>query len=135
MQKINLNIYIGFFLYGFDLVIFLQEQKSEDSRGDYFGKREISDEKIIVFLPLLLDLFQVCHVPTCGEACDKDNMHFHFSGAMVTVTVTCNRGHDFRWQSSPSVGSGKKQVAAINVLLGTYGYLCGINVKKVFLGN
>ena len=123
------------FAIGFDLDIFLQGQKSEDLRGDFFGKQEISDEKVIVFLPLLLDLFQICHVPTCGESCDKDNMKFHFSGAMVTVTVTCNRGHDFRWQSSPSVGSGKKKVAAINVLLGTYGYLCGINVKKVNWGS
>ena len=90
---------------------------------------------MIVFFPLLLDLFKVCREANCGMTCDQDNIRFHFSGAMVTVSGTCNGGHDFRWQSSPSVGSGKKKVAAINALIGTYGYLCGINVKKVLTCN
>jgi hypothetical protein len=111
--------------------LFLQEKSSEVPQEDYFGSDQISAEKVIVFLPQLLGLFDVCHVPGCGQVCDQDNQMIHFSGAMVSITVTCNNGHEFKWKSSPTVGHGKNQVAAVNVLLGTYGYLCGINVKKV----
>ena len=106
----------------------LQDVKPD---SDYFASEPISAEKAIVFLPSLLELFEVCRLPGCGGYCDPDNRKITYSGAMVSVTVTCNSGHHFNWKSSPTVGQGKNQVSAINVLLGTYGYLCGINVKKV----
>ena len=109
----------------------MQEQSSGDGGDSYFGKDEITAEKLIVFLPSLLELFDICRTPMCGAACDRDNRKIHFRGAMLTVSGVCNNGHKYYWTSSPTVGQGKKQVAAINILLGTYGYLCGINVKKV----
>ena len=110
----------------------MQEQSSVNG-GDsnYFGKDKIEAEKLIVFLPSLLELFDICRTPNCGSACDSDNRKTHYRGAMVTVSGVCNNGHKYYWTSSPTVGQGKKQVSAINILLGTYGYLCGINVKKV----
>ena len=109
---------------------YLQET-SEAPENDYFGKEPIEVEKVIVYLPLLLTLLNICRLPNCGSSCDPANRKVHFSGAMVTISVTCNAGHDYSWKSSPTVGIGKSQVAAINVLLGAYAYLCGFNVKKV----
>ena len=107
------------------------QNKDSDAGGDYFGRDPIDAAKAIVFIPALSELFNVCNIPMCGAACDKENRNIHYSGAMVCVSVVCNNGHKFSWKSSPTIGQGKKKVAVINVLLGSYGYLCGINVKKV----
>ena len=109
------------------------QETSEDLKNAYFGKENIEAEKIIVFLPLLLSLFDVCRTPNCGSACDPDKRKVHFSGAMVTISGTCNNGCGYSWKSSPMIGTGKRQVSAINILLGTFAYLCGVNVKKVKL--
>lgn len=82
-------------------------------------------------MPLLESLFDVCNIGGCGSAVDPENKKVCFSGAMVTISVVCNNGHSYKWDSSTKLGSGKKQVAAINVLLGSYNYLCGVNIKKV----
>ena len=110
----------------------MQDKTSEESENDYFGKSSIEAQKVIVFLPLLLSLFGVCRTANCGAGIDEENKKVHFSGAMVTISVTCNNGHDFKWDSSTKLGKGKNQVATINVLLGSFNYLCGLNVKKVF---
>ena len=101
--------------------------------SDYFGKTDLNADKVIVFLPLLESLFDVCRTPNCGAACDGDNKKISFSGAMVTISVICNNGHSLRWESSTKLGKGNNQVATINVLLGTFNYLCGLNVKKVLI--
>ena len=91
----------------------------------------IEDQKAVVYLPLLLDLFTVCKQANCGSAIDPGDRTIVYSGAMVTVKGTCNRNHPFSWSSSPMVGSGKSKVPAINILMGTYAYTNGENVKKV----
>ena len=80
-----------------------------------------------------MTLFSTCNHPNCGAACDPENITWSYSGAMITVKATCNSNHQFNWSSSPVIGGGKSQVAAINVLVGTYAYTCGVNVKKVTL--
>ena len=86
---------------------------------------------MIVYQNLLLELFAVCNEPSCGSACDPENVKISYSGAMITVTSTCNGNHERTWRSSPRVGSGKQQVASVNILLGTNAYLCGLGVNRV----
>ena len=109
------------------------QETSQDLKNAYYGKGTIEAEKIIVYLPLLLSLFNVCRTPNCGSACDPDDRKVHFSGAMVTISGTCNNGCEFSWKSSPMIGTGMRKVSAINILLGTFAYLCGVNVNKVTL--
>ena len=100
---------------------------------EYFGQEAIDDPKIITCLSLLLALFDICRDPNCGSAVDASNKKWSFSGAMITITATCNNNHTSTWRSSTLVGSGKSKVAEINILIGTYTYRCGVNVKKVIL--
>ena len=97
----------------------------------YFGERSINEPKIIVFLTQLLSLFAVCNHSNCGAAVDPDNKSWTYSGAMITVTVLCNNNHKFTWSSSPTLREGKSKMAAVNVLIATYAYTCGVNFKKV----
>ena len=113
------------------MLIFFQDKTNDESGGDYFGRSDIEIEKVIVYLPLLESLFDVCRIANCGAAVDPENKRTHFSGAMLTVSVVCNSGHTFKWDSSTKLGTGYNQVASINVLLGSYNYLCGVNIKKV----
>ena len=110
---------------------YLQGQSFSQDDENFFGKKHIEDSKSIVYIPLLLALFEVCNIPTCGAAVDPENISWSCSGAMITVKATCNSNHSFTWSSSPMMGSGKSKVAAINVLIGTYAYICGVNIKKV----
>ena len=54
-----------------------------------------------------------------------------FQGAAVEVTMTCNEGHSEKWCSSQPIGSGRKAVYLINVLVIAYTFLCGINFEKI----
>ena len=110
-------------------VSYLQGQMPKQEEEKYFGETNI----IIVYLPLLLSLFDICKHPSCGAACDPANKTWSYSGAMITVKVTCNNSHQFTWSSSPSIGRGKSKMAAINVLIGTFAFICGVNFKKVVL--
>jgi len=111
-------------------------QEKKPCEESFFGKEAIDDPKVICSLSLLLSLFDTCRQPNCGSACDRSNTTWTFSGAMITITTTCNSNHTTKWSSSPTVGTGKSKVATINALLGTYSYLSGLNVKKMleFLG-
>ena len=111
----------------------LQGLFDSDTRDDddYFCHEEVNDPKIISSLSLLLLLFSVCRHPNCGQACDPGNITWSYKGAMITITALCNGHHMYTWKSSPMLGKGKSQVPVINILLGTYAYICGVNVKKV----
>ena len=115
--------------------MFQEQSGCEQQEEDYFGKETIDDPKIICSLSLLLMLFNVCRVHNCGSAVDPSNKKWSYSGAMITITTTCNHNHTDTWRSSTLVGSGKSKVPMINILLGTYSYLCGVNVKKVVVVN
>ena len=109
----------------------LQKHDIGGEQEMFWGENIIRQPKIITFLPLLLSLFDICRVPNCGSSCDPENKHWSFSGAMITIKATCNNNHEMTWSSSPMIGSGKSQVPAINLLIGAYAYICGVNFKKV----
>ena len=90
----------------------------------------IDSPKVIVFMSSLLSLLSVCREPDCGSAVDRDNMKIICSGAMVRVHMVCNKSHSTTWESSPSLGSGRKSVAIINIIIATYSLLTGLHIKQ-----
>ena len=76
----------------------------------------LSSPKVIVFMSSLVSLLSVCREPCCGAVVDKENMKIVHSGAMVRVHTVCNNNHSYTWESSPSIGSGNKSVAIINII-------------------
>ena len=116
------------------LIYFLLKEQTREE-DDFYGKSLIEDPKIVVYLPLLLDLFKVCKEPSFGSYIDPANRTVTYSGAMITIKGICNNNHQFSWSSSPTIGSGKSKVGAVNILIGTYAYTNGENVKKVLNSN
>ena len=90
----------------------------------------LSSPKVIVFMSSLVSLLSVCREPCCGAVVDKENMKIVHSGAMVRVHTVCNNNHSYTWESSPSIGSGKKSVAIINIIISTYCLLTGLHIKQ-----
>ena len=66
------------------------KKSSQNEEDTFFGKKDIEELKVIVYQKLLLELFAVCNEPSCGSACDPENVKISYSGAMITVTSTCN---------------------------------------------
>ena len=113
------------------LNIFFQAE-SVCTEGD-MGDSYLDSPKVIVFMSSLMSLLSVCREPNCGAVVDKDNMKIVHSGAMVRVHTLCNKNHSSTWESSPSIGSGNKSVAIINIIIATYCLLTGLHIKQAII--
>ena len=87
--------------------------------------------KVIVFLSSLLQLFAICRVVGCGSCVESGNIKVTHNGAMIKVKALCNNHHETEWESSPCVGTGRKSIAIINILLAAYCLLNGLHVKQM----
>ena len=54
-----------------------------------------------------------------------------FLGAALSAKVTCNAGHEKPWCSSDSVGSGKKAVPLINIMLIVFAFMSGLPFDRL----
>ena len=76
-------------------------------------------------------LLSVCRHPNCGSVVERSNMKIIRNGAKIKVNLLCNNSHKETWDSSPSIGTGTRQVAEINVLIAVYSLLTGLHIKQV----
>ena len=91
----------------------------------------IEAKKVIVYLTSLLQIFSICRTVNCGSCVEQHNIKVIPNGAMIKVKTLCNDHHEMEWESSPSVGFGKKRVPVINVLIAAYCLLTGLHIKQV----
>ena len=99
---------------------------------NHFQDERDDKSKVIAYMSLLLDLFQVCRVAGCGALVDKKDIKYVQDGAMVTVSCTCLKNHDTKWRSSPVFHLGEPHpTGEINTVLATYILTCGMHVKQV----
>ena len=96
---------------------------------------KIETQKVIVFLPALLQLFSVCRVGGCGGCVDEENIIVKQDGAMVKVECVCNNDHRHKtsWESSPVLGTGKQRMAVINILISVYTLTIGLHIQQVLV--
>ena len=87
--------------------------------------------KVIVFMSSLLSLFSICREPNCGSYVERENMKVVLNGAMIRVHTLCNNHHSRTWDSSPMIGTGRKTMAVINILLCVYCLVTGLHIKQV----
>ena len=72
----------------------ISEAGSEwSSQQSLCGEGHIESSKLLVFLSLLLVLFQVCREPGCGNTVDRKNIVCSRKGACMTITATCDSHH------------------------------------------
>ena len=83
--------YVYFTLDGY----FMDIPSIQDSADRLFGEEYINTPKLLVFLPLLLSLFNVCHTPGCGSCVDREMVTYHWRGACLYVKCVCNNHHSF----------------------------------------
>ena len=102
--------------------------------NNQFQDERANKSKVIAYVNLLLDLFQVCRVAGCGALVDRKDIKYVQDGAMITVTCTCLKNHDTKWRSSPVFHLGQpRPTGEINTVLATYILTCGMHVKQVFV--
>ena len=107
---------------------------SRPPNGDRLQRRRSCQNKVIAYVNLLLDLFQVCRVAGCGALVERKDIKYVQDGAMITVTCTCMKNHDTKWRSSPVFHLGEtRPTGEINTVLATYILTCGMHVKQVFV--
>ena len=88
--------------------------------------------KVIVYMRLLISLFQVCRMAGCGSLVDRDDIKIVTDGAMITVTCVCVKNHRTQWKSSPVLHQESTHpVGEINIVLATYILTCGLHIKQV----
>ena len=78
-----------------------------------------------------MTLLSICREPNCGSFVERDNIKIVPNGAMIRVHTTCNNHHVKTWDSSPMLGTGRKAIAVINILIGVYSLLTGLHIKQV----
>ena len=86
--------------------------------------------KVIVYMTSLLSLFAVCRSPGCNSAVFPENIRVSYYGAMAEIKATCNADHTTFWQSSPTLGTGRKKVGVLNVLLAVYCLTTGLHISQ-----
>ena len=104
------------------------------SSGSFFhpnSQDKSREPKVIVYMNLLLQLFSVCRVESCGAAVDPANIETYERGACLVVSGVCNQNHTFKWSSSPMRGTGHSARPEINILLTVYTLVCGMHVDQV----
>ena len=116
----NVHSHIIFYL------IFQDEEELKDPLS-----AQLEDQKAIVFLSTLLQLFTVCHLSGCSSAVDPSNIEVIQHGAAIVVKYTCNQHHTQKWCSSPTIGEGRRTVYVINALLASYCLTCGLHISQV----
>ena len=86
----------------------------------------VEEEKIIVFLSCLLELFKIC--PSCGGNRAQGQISFR-SGTHIIVDQLCKVCSYFRkWSNQPKVDGSR--VAVGNLLLTGAIFACGLSCEK-----
>ncbi len=98
------------------------EESSDDSDDDLLPEPE-EDEKCLVFLRCLLQLFQRCQM--CG--CRISHTETSTRGSMISVTGTCTAGCSVTWHSQPLI----RRMAVGNLLLAGAILFSGCQFAKV----
>ena len=93
-----------------------------------------SRSKVIVEKEMLLSLFSTCRHDQCGAVVDREDIQVKTVGAAISIVATCANSHEFKWDSSPTVGKSKRQIFCVNIELASYVVLCGLDITQVFSG-
>ena len=88
------------------------DSEQESTSRDESAESVSGMRKFLVFENNLLDLFSMCQLQGCGKPL-VTKAETSTKGFALSVHTTCIAGHDFRWNSQPSI----KGTAACNVLV------------------
>ena len=88
------------------------DSEQESTFPDESAESVSGMRKFLVFEHNLLDLFSMCQVQGCGKPL-VTKPETSTKGFALSVRTTCIAGHDFRWNSQPSI----KGTAACNILV------------------
>ena len=91
-----------------------------------------SRTKVIIEKKLLLSLFSICNHYQCGALVDGEDIQVKTIGAAISIVATCANSHEFKWDSSLTVGKSKSQIFRVNIELASYVVLCGLDITQVY---
>ena len=86
-------------------------------------------ENIIIYL-YLYKYSSICRSPGCGSIIHKDNIEVTKSGAGLRVKARCAMSHKTTWSSCEFFNQGR--TSAIDVLIGVYALVIGLNMSQIF---